>query len=47
VRWIDVGRRDARLVQSPLDIRDLLSTAARRAPRAWIFTSATLAMTRP
>lgn len=42
VRWIDVGPRDARLVQSPLDIRDLLAEQRTSAPRAWIFTSATL-----
>jgi ATP-dependent DNA helicase DinG len=42
VRWVDVGPRDARLVQSPLDIRDLLVEQRASAPRAWIFTSATL-----
>ena len=42
VRWIDVGARDARLVQSPLDIRDLLVEQRSAAARAWIFTSATL-----
>jgi ATP-dependent DNA helicase DinG len=42
VRWIDVGPRDARLVQSPLDIRDLLVEQRATAARAWIFTSATL-----
>jgi ATP-dependent DNA helicase DinG len=42
VRWIDVGVRDARLVQSPLDIRDLLIEQRAAAARAWIFTSATL-----
>ena len=42
VRWIDVGPRDARLIESPLDIRELLSEQRADAPRAWIFTSATL-----
>jgi len=42
VRWIDVGPRDARLVESPLDIRDLLIEQRAGAPRSWIFTSATL-----
>ena len=42
VRWIDVGPRDARLVESPLHIRDLFTEQRAAAPRAWIFTSATL-----
>ena len=42
VRWIDVGPRDARLVDSPLHIRDLFTEQRAAAPRAWIFTSATL-----
>ncbi|HET7525109.1 MAG TPA: ATP-dependent DNA helicase [Burkholderiaceae bacterium] len=42
VRWIDVGPRDARLVESPLDIRELLVEQRASAPRSWIFTSATL-----
>jgi ATP-dependent DNA helicase DinG len=42
VRWIDVGPRDARLIESPLDIRDLLIEQRASAPRSWIFTSATL-----
>ena len=42
VRWIDVGPRDARLVESPLHIRDLFTEQRALAPRAWIFTSATL-----
>lgn len=42
VRWIDVGPRDARLVESPLDIRELLTEQRATAPRAWVFTSATL-----
>ena len=42
VRWIDAGPRDARLVESPLHIRDLFTEQRALAPRAWIFTSATL-----
>jgi ATP-dependent DNA helicase DinG len=42
VRWIDVGPRDARLVDSPLHIRDLFTQQRAAAPRAWVFTSATL-----
>ncbi|WP_284617503.1 ATP-dependent DNA helicase [Aquabacterium humicola] len=42
VRWIDLGPRDARLVESPLHIRDLFTEQRSAAPRAWIFTSATL-----
>ena len=42
VRWIDLGPRDARLVESPLHIRDLFTEQRAAAPRAWIFTSATL-----
>lgn len=42
VRWIDVGPQQARLVESPLDIRDMLTEQRSRGRRAWIFTSATL-----
>jgi len=42
VRWVDVGPRDARLIESPLDIRELLIEQRASAPRSWIFTSATL-----
>ena len=42
VRWIDVSAQQARLVQSPLDIREMLTEQRRAAPKAWIFTSATL-----
>jgi len=42
VRWIDVSPHQARLVESPLDIRDALREQMDAAPRAWIFTSATL-----
>jgi ATP-dependent DNA helicase DinG len=42
VRWIDLTAQHARLVESPLDIRDMLSEQRSRAPKAWVFTSATL-----
>jgi ATP-dependent DNA helicase DinG len=42
VRWIDLSPQQARLVQSPLDIRELLAQQRRASPKAWIFTSATL-----
>jgi len=42
VRWIDVSPQQARLVESPLDIREMLTEQRRAAPKAWIFTSATL-----
>lgn len=42
VRWVDVSPQQARLVESPLDIRDMLGEQRRLAPKAWIFTSATL-----
>ena len=42
VRWIDLSPQQARLVESPLDIRDMLTEQRQLAPRAWIFTSATL-----
>ena len=42
VRWIDVSPHQARLVESPLDIRDALREQMSAAPKAWIFTSATL-----
>ena len=42
VRWIDLSPQQARLVESPLDIRDMLAEQRAGAPRAWIFTSATL-----
>jgi ATP-dependent DNA helicase DinG len=42
VRWIDLTPGQARLVESPLDIGDLMRDQRRRAPRAWVFTSATL-----
>ena len=42
VRWIDVSAHQARLVESPLDIRDALREQMSAAPKAWVFTSATL-----
>jgi ATP-dependent DNA helicase DinG len=42
VRWIDLSPHQARLVESPLDIRDMLGEQRRAAPKAWVFTSATL-----
>lgn len=42
VRWIDVSPNHARLVESPLDIRDALAEQMASAPKAWVFTSATL-----
>ena len=42
VRWIDVSAHQARLVESPLDIRDALRLQMSAAPKAWVFTSATL-----
>jgi ATP-dependent DNA helicase DinG len=42
VRWIDVSPHQARLVESPLDIRVALREQMEASPKAWIFTSATL-----
>jgi ATP-dependent DNA helicase DinG len=42
VRWIDVSPLQARLVESPLDIRDALREQMAAVPKAWVFTSATL-----
>jgi ATP-dependent DNA helicase DinG len=42
VRWIDVSPHQARLVESPLDIRDALREQMAAAPKTWVFTSATL-----
>lgn len=42
VRWVDLSAQQARLVQSPLDIREMLAEQRALAPRAWVFTSATL-----
>lgn len=42
VRWIDLTPNQARLVESPLDIREAMQEQLSAAPKAWIFTSATL-----
>nr|MDQ2734481.1 ATP-dependent DNA helicase [Pseudomonadota bacterium] len=42
IRWIDVSTHQARLVESPLDIREALREQMRESPKAWVFTSATL-----
>ncbi|NCT81560.1 MAG: ATP-dependent DNA helicase [Comamonadaceae bacterium] len=42
VRWIDIGPHAARLVQSPLDIREAMQQQLEGPPKAWVFTSATL-----
>lgn len=42
VRWIDLTQTQARLMESPLDIREAMQQQIAGAPRAWIFTSATL-----
>ena len=42
IRWIELGPHQARLVESPLDIRAALQEQMAAAAKAWIFTSATL-----
>lgn len=42
VRWIDISPHSARLVESPLDIRDAMQQQLEGTPKAWVFTSATL-----
>jgi ATP-dependent DNA helicase DinG len=42
VRWVDLTPQQARLVESPLDIREMLPQQRALSPKAWIFTSATL-----
>jgi len=42
VRWIDLTPHQARLVESPLDIREAMQEQLAAAAKAWIFTSATL-----
>ena len=42
IRWVDISPQQARLVESPLDIRAALQEQMGRAAKAWIFTSATL-----
>lgn len=42
VRWIELGSLAMRLVDSPLDVREAMQGQLDAAPRAWVFTSATL-----
>ncbi|HEX2009439.1 MAG TPA: ATP-dependent DNA helicase, partial [Roseateles sp.] len=42
VRWIDLSTHQARLVESPLDIREAMLEQFEGPAKAWIFTSATL-----
>ncbi|MDP1901268.1 MAG: ATP-dependent DNA helicase [Rubrivivax sp.] len=42
VRWVDLTPQQARLVESPLDIREMLAQQRQSAPKTWVFTSATL-----
>ncbi|MBS0446400.1 MAG: ATP-dependent DNA helicase [Proteobacteria bacterium] len=42
VRWIDLSMHQARLVESPLDIREALREQMAKSSKAWVFTSATL-----
>jgi len=42
VRWIDLSPQQARLVESPLDIRAMMSEQRAGPAKSWIFTSATL-----
>ena len=42
IRWIELLAHQARLVESPLDIREALRKQMATAAKAWIFTSATL-----
>jgi ATP-dependent DNA helicase DinG len=42
VRWIDLSPNQARLVESPLDIREAMQEQLAGPPKAWVFTSATL-----
>jgi ATP-dependent DNA helicase DinG len=42
VRWIDLTAHAVRLVESPLDIREVIAEQRARSPKTWIFTSATL-----
>ncbi|MEP7301178.1 MAG: ATP-dependent DNA helicase [Caldimonas sp.] len=42
IRWLDLSPHQARLVESPLDIREAMRAEMRGVSKAWIFTSATL-----
>jgi ATP-dependent DNA helicase DinG len=42
VRWIDLSPHAVRLIESPLDIREVITAQRAKAPKTWVFTSATL-----
>jgi len=42
VRWVDLTPQQLRIIESPLDIRDMLSEQRAKSSKTWIFTSATL-----
>lgn len=42
VRWLDLSAQHARLVESPLDIAEMLTAQRAQPGKAWVFTSATL-----
>ena len=42
IRWVDLSPHQARLVESPLDIRTALREQMAASAKAWVFTSATL-----
>ena len=42
VRWVELSAQSARLVESPLDVSEVLVQQRERVSQAWIFTSATL-----
>lgn len=42
IRWIDVTAQSLRLVESPLDVREIMSSQRKAGGKSWIFTSATL-----
>lgn len=42
VRWVELTTHQARLVESPLDIRSMMTEQQASGLRAWVFTSATL-----
>jgi len=42
IRWLDLSPQQARLVESPLDIREAMKEEMQGTAKAWVFTSATL-----
>ena len=42
IRWLDLSTHQARLVESPLDIREAMQEEMEGSSKAWVFTSATL-----